>query len=48
MRDGRFEKEGLRARKNGERFWANVIIDAIRDDEGEIIGFAKITRDITE
>ena len=48
MRDGRFEKEGVRVRKNGERFWANVIIDAIRDDDGEIIGFAKITRDITE
>jgi PAS domain S-box-containing protein len=48
MREGRFEKEGLRVRKNGERFWANVIIDAIRRDDGEIIGFAKITRDITE
>ena len=48
IRDGRFEKEGLRVRKNGERFWANVIIDAIRGDDGEIIGFAKITRDITE
>jgi PAS domain S-box-containing protein len=42
MRDGRFEKEGLRVRKNGEHFWANVIIDAIRDDEGKIIAFAKI------
>jgi PAS domain S-box-containing protein len=48
LREGRFEKEGLRVRKNGERFWANVIIDAIRNDDGEIIGFAKITRDITE
>ena len=48
LREGRFEKEGLRVRKNGEQFWANVIIDAIRDDDGEIIGFAKITRDITE
>ncbi len=48
MREGRFEKEGLRVRKNGDRFWANVIIDAIRGDKGEIIGFAKITRDITE
>lgn len=48
IRDGRFEKEGLRVRKNGERFWANVIIDAIRDDDGTIVGFAKITRDITE
>ncbi len=48
MREGRFEKEGLRVRKNGERFWANVIIDAIRGDNGEIVSFAKITRDITE
>ncbi len=48
IREGRFEKEGVRVRKNGERFWANVIIDTIRDDEGEIIGFAKITRDVTE
>jgi len=50
IREGRFEKEGWRLRKNGERFWANVIIDAIREGEGEgeIIGFAKITRDITE
>ncbi len=51
-REGRFEKEGWRVRKNGERFWANVVIDAIREGEGEgegeIIGFAKITRDITE
>ena len=50
IRDGRFEKEGWRVRKNGERFWANVIIDTIREGEGEgeIIGFAKITRDITQ
>lgn len=47
-RDGRFEKEGWRQRKDGSRFWASVVIDAIRDDFGEIIGFAKITRDITE
>jgi PAS domain S-box-containing protein len=49
-RDGRFEKEGWRVRKSGEPFWANVIIDAIRDDQGtgEIVAFAKITRDITE
>ena len=48
--EGRFEKIGFRVRKNGERFCANVIIDAIREGEGEgeIIGFAKITRDITE
>jgi PAS domain S-box-containing protein len=47
-RDGRFEKEGWRVRKNGERFLANVVIDAIHNDEGELLGFAKITRDITE
>ncbi len=47
-RHGRFEKEGQRVRKDGTRFWAHVIIDAIHDDNGELIGFAKITRDITE
>ncbi|MDO8981929.1 MAG: PAS domain S-box protein [Afipia sp.] len=47
-RDERFEKEGWRVRKDGTQFWANVIIDAIRDETGAIIGFAKITRDITE
>ncbi|TDK39572.1 PAS domain-containing sensor histidine kinase [Rhizobium deserti] len=47
-RDGRFEKEGWRQRKDGTRFLAHVIVDAIRNDQGEIIGFAKITRDITE
>jgi PAS domain S-box-containing protein len=46
--DNRFEKEGWRVRKDGSRFWANVVIDAIRDDEGKLIGYAKITRDITE
>ena len=46
-REGRFETEGWRVRKDGSRFWANAIIDAIRD-KGELIGFAKITRDITE
>jgi signal transduction histidine kinase/CheY-like chemotaxis protein len=45
---GRFENEGWRVRKDGTRFWAHVIIDAVRDDDGELIGFAKITRDITE
>jgi PAS domain S-box-containing protein len=48
VRDGRFEREGWRIRKDGQRFLANVIIDPIRDNSGEIIGFAKITRDITE
>jgi len=46
--EGRFEKEGWRIRKDGTRFWAHVVIDAIRDDAGDAIGFAKITRDITE
>ncbi|WP_420133657.1 PAS domain S-box protein [Rhodopseudomonas sp.] len=45
---GRYEEEGLRVRKDGSFFWASVIIDPIRDDSGELIGFAKITRDITE
>ncbi len=46
-RDGRIEREGWRVRKDGSRFWANIIIDAIRDG-GRLMGFAKITRDITE
>jgi PAS domain S-box-containing protein len=46
--EGRFETEGWRMRKDGTRFWANVVIDAIRDEEGELVGFAKITRDVTE
>ena len=46
--EGRFEREGWRARKDGTRFWAHVIIDAIRDPAGDLIGFAKITRDLTE
>ena len=45
---GRFEREGIRVRKDGTRFWANVVIDAVRDENGELIGFAKVTRDITE
>lgn len=45
---GRFEKEGWRLRNDGTRFWAHVVIDPITDDDGEIVGFAKITRDITE
>ncbi len=47
-RDGRFEAEGWRVRKDGSRFWANVVIDAVRDDNGALIGFAKVTRDLTE
>jgi PAS domain S-box-containing protein len=46
--EGRFEAEGWRVRKDGNLFWANAIIDAIRDEKGNLIGFAKITRDITE
>ena len=46
--EGRFEKEGWRIRKDGSRFWASVVIDAIRDEGGTLIGFAKVTRDITE
>jgi PAS domain S-box-containing protein len=45
-RDGRYEQEGWRVRKDGTRFWANAIIDAIRDPEGKLIGFAKVTRDL--
>ncbi len=45
---GRYEEEGWRVRKDGSFFWASVIIDPIHNDEGKLIGFAKITRDITE
>ena len=45
---GRFEDEGWRVRKDGTRFWANVIITRLLDDEGRLIGFGKITRDLTE
>ncbi|MCJ2021776.1 PAS domain S-box protein [Methylobacterium sp. E-065] len=48
VREGRFETEGWRVRKDGTRFWASVVIDAIRDDTGQLVGFAKVTRDITE
>ena len=47
-REGRFEAEAWRVRKDGSRFYALVVIDAIRDDNGELLGFAKVTRDITE
>ncbi len=46
--EGKFESEGWRVRKDGTRFWASVVIDPVRDASGEVIGFAKITRDITE
>ncbi|WP_425452798.1 PAS domain-containing sensor histidine kinase [Trinickia dinghuensis] len=45
---GRWEDEGWRVRKDGSRFWANVVITALRDEAGELLGFAKITRDLTE
>jgi PAS domain S-box-containing protein len=46
--EGRFEREGWRVRKDGSRFWAHVVIDPIRDPDGKVIGFAKVTRDLTE
>jgi PAS domain S-box-containing protein len=46
--EGRFENEGWRVRKDGSRFWAHVIIDPILSEDGDLIGFAKITRDISE
>jgi PAS domain S-box-containing protein len=48
METGRYEEDGWRVRKDGTFFWASVVIDPIRDETGELIGFAKITRDITE
>jgi PAS domain S-box-containing protein len=45
---GRFEAEGWRVRKGGQRFWAHVVIDPIRTQLDELVGFAKVTRDITE
>ncbi len=46
--DGRFATEGWRIRKDGSRFWAHVVMTALRGDDGQLIGFAKITRDLTE
>ena len=46
--DGRFENEGWRLRKDGTRFWANVVITALRDDTGLLRGFAQVTRDLTQ
>ncbi|MBU70466.1 MAG: hybrid sensor histidine kinase/response regulator [Cupriavidus sp.] len=45
---GRFEDEGWRVRKDGGQFWANVVITALRDEHGRLIGFGKVTRDMTE
>jgi PAS domain S-box-containing protein len=47
-RTGKFEGEGWRLRKDGSRFWASVLIDALQSPEGELLGFVKITRDMTE
>jgi len=45
---GRYEAEGWRVRKDGSQFWANAIVTPVRDEQQNLIGFAKITRDITE
>src|SRR5688572_3035529 len=47
-KESRFEDEGWRVRKDGSRFWANVVITALRDDSGKLLGFAKVTRDLTD
>src|SRR3954471_3735350 len=47
-REGRFEDEGWRLRKDGSRFWANVVITALHGSNGELTGYAKVTRDLTE
>jgi PAS domain S-box-containing protein len=46
--EGRFEKEGWRVRKDGSRFWANELITAVRDQQGKLLGFSKITRDLSD
>jgi PAS domain S-box-containing protein len=48
VREGRYEEEGWRVRKDGTMFWASVTITAVRDDDGRLTGFAKVTRDLTE
>jgi PAS domain S-box-containing protein len=48
LAEGKYEREAWRVRKDGTRFWASVVIDPIHDEEGRLLGFAKITRDITE
>jgi PAS domain S-box-containing protein len=47
-KEGRFEDEDWRVRKNGSRFWASIVVRALRDDTGQLVGFTKITRDFTE
>ena len=46
--EGRYEEEGVRVRKDGSKFWAHVVITALKDEAGGLRGFAKVTRDITE
>src|SRR4249919_2606271 len=48
LAEGKFESEGWRVRKDGTRFWASVVVDPIYDDDGELVGYAKVTRDVTE
>jgi PAS domain S-box-containing protein len=48
VREDRFEDLGWRIRKDGSQFWANVVITAVRDDQGTLVGFSKVTRDLTE
>ena len=48
LAEGKYEKEAWRLRKDGSRFWASVVIDPVHDEQGRLLGFAKITRDITE
>jgi PAS domain S-box-containing protein len=48
VREGRVEDEGWRLRKDGTRFWASVVITALREEDGKLVGFAKVTRDLTE
>jgi PAS domain S-box-containing protein len=48
VREGRYEEEGWRVRRDGSAFWASVVINAVRDDTGRLLGFAKVTRDLTE
>lgn len=48
VQNGKYEKEGWRVRKNGDVFWANVVIDPVYDDNGGLVGFAKVTRDMTD
>src|SRR5688572_10946704 len=46
--EGRFEDEGWRVRKDGSLFWANVIITALREESGDLVGFGKVTRDLSD